>query len=140
MQEDDYVCWLNGMLQKCARISRGPVVACIGTHNVDRIDQLLQATGLRVPGWLSWYRQPRSVETVAVAAPRHWSALAGRVETARREGCCWTPSPESVRPSWPRGAQVADRSDSSWRSGSAGQPHSAYPAPADGTVPASHDP
>jgi hypothetical protein len=84
MQEDDYVCWLNLVFQECSRISRGPIVACIGTHNAGRIDRLLQATGLHVAGWLSWYREPSSAEAVVVAAPPHWSAPAARLETARR--------------------------------------------------------
>ncbi len=84
MPDDDYVSWLGAILRECARVSRGPVVTCIGTQNVGRIQRLLSGTGLRVVGELSWHRGPGHVEAVVVAAPPGWAAQTGRLDTAGR--------------------------------------------------------
>jgi DNA modification methylase len=84
MPEDEYVRWLNDVLRQCARVSRGPVVACIGTHNVPRADRLLDRTGLRAAGWLWWHREPGRPEAVVLAAPPGWVPPADRLDAARR--------------------------------------------------------
>jgi hypothetical protein len=84
MPDDDYVRWLRGILGECSRISRGPVVACIGTHNAGRAHCLLSGTGLRVAGRLFWHREPGRPEAVVVAAPAGWTVPAQRLDTAGR--------------------------------------------------------
>jgi DNA modification methylase len=84
MADDDYVRWLGGILRECARICRGPIVACIGTHNAGRVHRLLSGTGLRVAGELFWHREPGRPEAVVVAAPPGWAAPTGRFGTAGR--------------------------------------------------------
>jgi DNA modification methylase len=82
LEEDDYVSWLNGILTQCSRVSRGAVVACIGTHNAERIDRLLDGTGLHVTDWLAWHRETGNPEPVVVAAPAGWSTPRPRLATA----------------------------------------------------------
>ncbi|MDP9430685.1 MAG: site-specific DNA-methyltransferase [Actinomycetota bacterium] len=84
MIDDDYVRWLDGVFRECGRISRGPVVACIGTHNAGRVHRLLGGSGLRVTGWLSWHREPGRREAVLLAGPPGWAAPAGRLASAAR--------------------------------------------------------
>lgn len=84
LAEDEYVRWLRGILRECARTSRGPVVACIGTHSAARVPRLLRGTGLRAAAWLSWHREPGSPEAVVVAAPPTWQVPGSRLHTARR--------------------------------------------------------
>ncbi|WP_170182443.1 DNA-methyltransferase [Blastococcus colisei] len=84
MPDEDYVSWLNEALAECCRVSTGPVVACIGAHNAQRIDQLLLGTGLQVAHRLSWHRESGKPETVVVAAPPGWAAARPRVDAADR--------------------------------------------------------
>ena len=84
MPEEEYERWLAGVFAQCARISRGPVAACIGTHNADRVPGLLADTGLRIAAWLSWQREPGAGEAVVVAAPAGWPMSRRRLDTARR--------------------------------------------------------
>ncbi len=84
MADDDYVDWLRGILRECARISRGPIVACIGTHNAGRVHRLLDGTGLLVAGQLFWHREPGRPEAVVIAAPGGWPVPTRRLDTAGR--------------------------------------------------------
>ncbi|TFV59567.1 site-specific DNA-methyltransferase [Geodermatophilus sp. DF01-2] len=84
MADDDYVRWLAGILRECARVSRGAVAVCIGTHNAARTDRLLGGSGLRVAGRLCWHREPGCRETVLLAAPPGWVPPAGRLAAAAR--------------------------------------------------------
>jgi site-specific DNA-methyltransferase (adenine-specific) len=84
MADDDYLRWLNGVLRECARVSRGPVTACIGTHDALRIRRLLDGTGLRLAGRLEWHREPGCREAVVVAARPGWVARPERLASAAR--------------------------------------------------------
>ncbi|MDK3256860.1 DNA-methyltransferase [Blastococcus capsensis] len=84
LADEEYERWLRAILCECARISRGPVVACIGTHNAARVPRLLDGTGLHAAAWLSWHREPGSPETVVVAAQASWEVPGRRLDTARR--------------------------------------------------------
>jgi DNA modification methylase len=84
LPDSDYVHWLNRVFTECSRISRGPVVACIGSHNTHRIGRLLAGTGLQVAHRLAWYRQPDGPEAVIVCAPAGWTAAAHLLERADR--------------------------------------------------------
>ncbi|CCG03764.1 DNA-methyltransferase [Blastococcus saxobsidens] len=84
LPDDQYVRWLNGILRQCARISRGPVVACVGTHNAGRLPRLLAGTGLGVAARLWWHREPGSAEAVVVTAPPGWQVRGPRLDAAER--------------------------------------------------------
>jgi hypothetical protein len=105
MPEDEYVRWLNDVLRQCARVSRGPVVACLGSHNAPRVDRLLDRTGLRVAGWLSWHREPGQPEAVVLAAPPGWAPPARRLDAARR---VLARTPE-LRCRWSVGLELEER-------------------------------
>jgi DNA modification methylase len=84
MPAAEYVAWLNAAMRQCARVSRGPVVACIGGHNASRTDALLEGTGLTAAHSLSWHREAAHEETVLVAAPDGWRAAGRELSAARR--------------------------------------------------------
>ena len=84
LPEEDYVAWLNEVLRECGRVSRGPVVGCIGSRNAGRVDRLVAGTGLQVAHLLAWHREPGAPETVLVAAPPGWSATDRAVAAAHR--------------------------------------------------------
>jgi site-specific DNA-methyltransferase (adenine-specific) len=84
LPEHEYVRWLRLILGECARVSRGPVVAFIGTHNRHLVPRLLVGSALRVAAELSWHREPGSAEAVVVIAPAAWPVHRLRLEAADR--------------------------------------------------------